>query len=105
MGAKEEPTVITQTKDEGGREQDDIPRGGEKWPNSRNFENIGYEVKREVKGNSKVWVFLTFLSIIQKEHNLKIKTSPSPKDPGSLTPASYLSIYPSTHLSITIDID
>ena len=49
--------------------------------------------------------FLTFLSIIQKEHNLKIKTSPSPKDPGSLTPASYLCICPPTHLSITIDID
>ena len=63
--------------------------------------------------------FLIFLSIIQKEHNLKIKTSPSPKDPGSLTLPSihslthlhtypstlYLSIYPSTHLSITIDID
>ena len=55
MGAKEEPTVITQTKDEGGRDQDDIPRGGEKWPNY--LENIGYEVKREVNGISKVWVF------------------------------------------------
>ena len=33
MGAKEEPTVITQTRDDGGRDQGDIPRGGEKWPN------------------------------------------------------------------------
>lgn len=49
MGAKKEPTVITQTRDEGGRDHGDIPTGGEKWPNSRNFENIGYEVKREVK--------------------------------------------------------
>lgn len=57
MGAKKEPTVITQTRDEGGRDHGDIPRGDEKWPNSRNFENIGYEVKREVKGNSKVWGF------------------------------------------------
>ena len=86
------------------------------------FANIGYEVKRDVKDNFKVWglfFFFIFLSIIQKEHNLKIKTSPSPKDPGSLTLAPihslthlhtypstlHLSIYPSTHLSITIDID
>lgn len=57
MGAKEEPTVITQTRDDGGWDQGDIPRGGEKWPNPRNFANIGYEVKREVKDNLKVWGF------------------------------------------------
>ena len=33
MGTKEEPTVITQTRDDGGQDQGDIPRSGEKWPN------------------------------------------------------------------------
>lgn len=103
------------------------------WPGPRWYPKRWWEVAKFQKfWKYRIWgkersqgqlqglgVFLTFLSIIQKEHNLKIKTSPSPKDPGSLTPASihslthlhtypsalYLSIYPSTHLSITKDID